>query len=49
MANLVEYDDWMTDPTPDNMSKIVDTLQPTINAEVQRYTGPKPLLRAKAK
>lgn len=43
------YDKWMTDPTPENMAEIVKSMEPTINSEVQRYTGPKPLLRGKAK
>jgi RNA polymerase nonessential primary-like sigma factor len=43
------YDRWSLEPTPDNMSKIVDSLSPTINSEIQRYTGPKPLLRTRAK
>jgi RNA polymerase primary sigma factor len=47
--NMIEYDEWISDPTPDRMATLVDTLQPTINSEVQRYTGPKPLLRARAK
>ena len=40
---------WSADPTPDNMSKVVSSLAPTINSEVQRYQGPKPVLRARAK
>lgn len=43
------YLTWTNDPTPDNMSKVLDALAPTINSEVQRYSGPKPVLRAKAK
>jgi DNA-directed RNA polymerase specialized sigma subunit len=31
------------------MAKVVDALAPTINSEVQRYKGPKPLLRTQAK
>ena len=49
MDDKLQYDEWVNDPTPENMSKLVDTLQPTINSEVQRYAGPKPLLRGKAK
>ena len=44
-----EYDKWLSDPTPENMSGIIKVMEPTINSEVQRYTGPKPLLRGKAK
>ena len=47
--NMVEYDEWVNDPSPDNMAKLVDTLKPTINSEVQRYKGPRPLLRARGK
>lgn len=43
------YTRWSTDPSTHNMSAIVNSLSPTINAEVQRYPGPKPLLRTKAK
>jgi len=43
------YDTWIADPTPDNMARIVDSLSPTINSEIQRYSGPKTLLRSKAK
>jgi len=43
------YTRWTVDPSSDNMAKIVDSLAPTINSEVQRYTGPKPLLRTQAK
>lgn len=39
----------MSDPTPENMSGVLKSLEPTINSEVQRYPGPKPLLRSKAK
>jgi len=47
--NTPEYDTWVTDPSPDNMAHVIRTLEPTINSEVQRYTGSKPLLRSKAK
>ena len=44
-----QYDAWMVDPSPDNMAKVVESLEPAINSEIQRYSGPKPLLRSKAK
>lgn len=44
-----QYDAWMVDPSPDNMAKVVESLEPAINSEIQRYSGPKPLLRGKAK
>lgn len=43
------YAGWVTDPSPDNMSRVLESLAPTINSEVQRYSGPKPVLRARAK
>jgi len=47
--NSPAYDLWSADQTPNNMATIIEELQPTINSEVQRYSGPKPLLRSKAK
>ena len=44
-----EYDMWAQDPTPENLAKIITELEPTINAEVQRFPGSKPLLRGRAK
>lgn len=44
-----EYDKWLTDPSPENMAEVVRSMEPTINSEIQRYPGPKPLLRGKAK
>lgn len=49
MQPFPEYDTWKAAPTPDNMAKLLDTLAPTLTSEVQRYTGPKPLLRARAR
>jgi len=46
--SLPEYETWKNEPTPENMASTVKALEPTINAEVQRYSGPKPLLRSKA-
>jgi RNA polymerase primary sigma factor len=43
------YARWATDPSPDNMAAIVTSLEPMINSEIQRYPGPKPLLRSRAK
>lgn len=47
--SMPEYDSWIEDPTPETLSGIVTALEPTMNAEVQRYTGPKPILRSRAK
>lgn len=44
-----EYNNWLKDPTPDNLSKVIKALDPVLVTEVQHYSGPKPLLRAKAK
>ena len=43
------YDAWKNDQTPENMSAVVSALGPTITSEIQRYSGPKPLLRSRAK
>ena len=43
------YDAWKLDPTPDNMARVITSLEPTINSEVQRYQGSKPILRGRAK
>ena len=47
--SLTAYDEWINDPTPENMGRIMDELKPTINSEVYRYQGPKPILRGKAR
>jgi len=43
------YMEWATDPTPERMAKVLKSLAPTINSEVQRFKGPTQLLRQKAK
>ena len=43
------YDKWVVDQTPENMSRVLDTLMPTINSEIMRYEGPKTHLRSRAK
>lgn len=43
------YAEWLKDKSPANMSKVVDAFAPTINSEIMRYSGPKPLLRSRAK
>lgn len=47
--SIPEYEQWAKDPSMDNMGRVVRALSPVINSEIQRYTGPKPLLKAKAK
>ena len=44
-----EYLTWTQDPTPENLATAVRAFEPTINSEIQRYSGSKPLLRSKAK
>ena len=43
------YANWRADPTPENMKAVLDDLDTTINSEIQRFSGPKPLLRSKAR
>lgn len=40
---------WQVDQSPQNLAEILQTLNPTINSEIQRYPGPAPLLRTEAK
>lgn len=44
-----EYNAWRLDPSPDNMAAVLETMNPIINSEIQRYSGPKSILRAKAR
>lgn len=43
------YAAWAASPTPENMKALLDDLDPTINSEIQRFSGPKPLLRSRAR
>lgn len=43
------YAIWVKDQTPENMSNVISALAPTINSEILHYSGPKSLLRSKAK
>lgn len=43
------YDAWTKDQTPENLNRVVTALGPVITSEIQRYNGPKLLLRSKAK
>lgn len=45
----VAYDEWLKDRSPANMSRLLDSFSPTINSEITRYEGSKPLLRSKAR
>ena len=44
-----EYDDWKNDPTPENLSKVLKSVDPVLVSESQRYSGPKPILYTRAK
>ena len=46
---LPEYQQWQEQQTPENMAKILEHMAPVINSEIQRFPGPKPLLRSKAR
>ena len=43
------YLKWKTEPTPENMSRVVSELDPVINSEIHRYDGPRDLLRGRAR
>ena len=44
-----EYEEWQASPTPENMAKVIKTFEPAINSEIQRFNGPKPHLRSRAR
>ena len=43
------YNKWVVDQSPDNMANLVSSFMPTINSEIQQYSGSKALLRSRAK
>jgi len=43
------YAAWLRDKSRENMSKVLAAYAPTINSEITRYSGPKTLLRSRAK
>jgi RNA polymerase primary sigma factor len=43
------YAEWSANRTPENMAKLVNAFAPTINSEIMRFEGPKPLLRSRAR
>ena len=43
------YLKWTTEPTPENMSRVVSELDPVISSELYRYDGPRDLLRGRAR
>ena len=45
----VAYNKWVVDQTPENMADLVSAFMPTVNSELQQYSGSRELLRARAK
>ena len=43
------YNRWVVDQSPENMAGLVSAFMPTINSEIQQYSGSKSLLRSRAK
>lgn len=43
------YEDWRKDRSAANMTRLLEAFSPTINSEITRYEGSRPLLRARAK
>ena len=43
------YNAWVTARTPEAMAGVVEAFMPTVNAEIMQYSGPKELLRSKAR
>lgn len=44
-----QYINWVNNPTKENLSILLDALDPAITSEVYRYSGPKNLLRGRAR
>lgn len=43
------YAAWARNRTPENLKAVLDDLDPTITSETQRFSGPKPLLKSRAR
>jgi RNA polymerase primary sigma factor len=43
------YATWLDDPNPRSMAAIIKALSPAVNSEIQQFSGPKQLLRQRAK
>jgi len=43
------YNAWVVDRSPENMAGLVEAFMPTVNAEIMQYSGPKELLRSRAR
>jgi len=44
-----DYEIWSAEPTPENMSKVLSSLDNLVTAEASKYVGPGNLLQAKAR
>jgi DNA-directed RNA polymerase specialized sigma subunit len=45
----MEYQNWLENPEPANLNKVIEAANPVITSEIHRYQGPKALLRGQAK
>ena len=43
------YNAWVVNRTPETMAGVVEAFMPTVNAEIMQYSGPKELLRSRAR
>ena len=43
------YNKWVVSRSPEDMAGVVDAFMPTVNAEIMQYSGPKELLRSRAR
>lgn len=43
------YSAWTVDPSPERLQDLMAGLDPVITSEIQRFSGPKPLLKSRAK
>lgn len=43
------YNAWVASRTPETMAGVVEAFMPTVNAEIMQYSGPKELLRSRAR
>lgn len=43
------YNRWVVSRSPEDMAGVVEAFMPTINAEIMQYSGPKELLRSRAR
>ena len=43
------YNKWVVSRSPEDMAEVVNAFMPTVNAEIMQYSGPKELLRSRAR